>query len=98
TRAGAGPRGPTPALGGAAPGARRPPRVVPTSTLAALRNAPDRHVSALHWAVARERVHTRVLRGVAQQFFDAHQLVVLGHPFTARGGTRLDLAAPGGHG
>ena len=39
----------------------------------------------------------RVTGRVAEGFFDAHQLVVLGHPLTARRRTGLDLAAAHGN-
>src|SRR5580693_8933856 len=39
-----------------------------------------------------------VARGVAEQFLDAQQLVVLGHALAARGRPGLDLAAIGGDG
>src|SRR6185437_7669140 len=39
-----------------------------------------------------------ILGGFSQHFFDAEQLIVLGHALAARYRSRLDLARAGGHG
>src|SRR6476661_10715899 len=60
-------------------------RDVPPTRIAA--SAPQRH----------EGVATRVTRGAAELFFDAQQLVVLGHAIGAAQRTGLDLRGGGGH-